>query len=56
MNAYIQRIAYCIYESGGRSRDCAVQDEIKKYGEFAEKILDKLAKIELKHLNKLRKS
>jgi hypothetical protein len=47
----IQEIATNIYNNGGRSRDCGVKEELKRYGKLEDKILEKLAEIEInKHL------
>lgn len=49
----IQEIASNIFSNNGRARDCGVREEVKQYGKFAEEILEKLAEIEIKHLNSL---
>jgi hypothetical protein len=49
----IQEIATNIFNNGGRSRDCGAREEAKRYGNLADKILERLAEIELKHLNRL---
>jgi hypothetical protein len=49
----IQEIAFKIFENGGRARDCGVRDEVKRWGKLADEILERLAKIEIKHLSNL---
>ena len=56
MKLSAKKIATTIFNDGGRARDCGVRDKLKSYEEsLAEKIKDNLVKIEIKHLNSLRR-
>lgn len=46
------KIAQKMFADGLRARDCAAWDMVKKYNEeLAVNIIEKLAEIEIKHLN-----